>query len=214
MAKKILRITASILIAVLIIGCIFGIYALTVTFSTTSITLDTSKRYQTMQGFGASSAWIYQDLGLSEDVNLKNAAMEMLYGNSGLGLNTFRYNIGAGGAEVDSYQDPLRGAQSFFDADNFDGDYGVFADEDNYDFTRDSATLDLFDRALATGNIERVVFFANSPHYLMTQNGKTHGEKQYDNNLKEECYEAFSQYLLVIVNYLYRNYICRYDSDI
>ncbi|MDE7209007.1 MAG: hypothetical protein K2O31_03915 [Clostridia bacterium] len=214
MAKKILRITASVIIAILAICFVFGIYALAVTFSTTTIALDTSERYQTMQGFGASSAWIYQDLGAQEDVNLKNAAMEMLYGNSGLALNTFRYNIGAGGAEVDSYEDPLRGAESFFIAENFDGDYGVFADKNNYNFTRDSATLDLFDRALATGNIERIVFFANSPHYLMTKNGKTHGEKHYDNNLKEECYEAFSQYLLVIVDYLYNNFVSKYNKNI
>lgn len=214
MAKKILRITAVVLLAILAIGLIFGIYALAVTFSVTSITIDTSKRYQTMQGFGASSAWIYQDLGANENVNLKNTAMEMLYGSSGLALNTFRYNIGAGGVEADNYEDPLRGAESFFVADNFDGDYSVFADESNYDFTRDKATLDLFDRALAKGNIERIVFFANSPHYLMTKNGKTHGEKQYDNNLKEECYQAFSQYLLVIVNYLYENYVRRYDRNI
>ena len=215
MAKKILKVTAGVAIMIFTVGLVFGIYALAVTFSTTTVTLDTSKRYQTMQGFGASSAWIYQDLGAREDNNLKNSAMEMLYGESGLALNTFRYNVGAGGVESDSYEDPLRGAESFFVAENFNGDYGVFADESNYDFeNRDQATLDLFERALAAGNIERIVFFANSPHYLMTKNGKTHGAKQYDNNLKEECYQAFSQYLLVIVNYLYNNFVCRYDKNI
>ena len=54
-----------------------------------------------MQRFGASSAWVYQELGLSQDDNLKNTAMEMLYGDTGLELNTFRYNVGAGGVEVD-----------------------------------------------------------------------------------------------------------------
>ncbi|MDE5756311.1 MAG: hypothetical protein K2I23_04405 [Clostridia bacterium] len=214
MTKKILKVTASVIIAILLIGLAFGIYALAVTFATTSINLDTSKRYQTMQGFGASSAWIYQQLGAEEDAKFKNTAMEMLYGNSGLALNTFRYNIGAGGVEVDP-QFIERSADSFFVADNFDGSYDAFADEKNYDFqSRDQAVLDMFDRALATGNIERVIFFANSPHYLMTKNGKTHGEKAYDNNLKEECYEAFSQYLLVIVNHLYDNYICKYNKDI
>ncbi|MDE6276448.1 MAG: hypothetical protein K2M75_07950 [Clostridia bacterium] len=214
MTKKILKISACVIAAVLIIGLIFGVYALAVTFATTSITLDTSKRYQTMQGFGASSAWIYQQFGLEEDVNLKNTAMEMLYGKSGLALNTFRYNVGAGGVDVDP-QFNERSAESFFVADNFDGDYTVFADENNYDFTsRDQAVLNMFEAALATRNIERVIFFANSPHYLMTKNGKTHGEKVYDNNLKENCYEAFSQYMLVIVNYLYKNYVCKYDSNI
>lgn len=215
MKKRIVRLSAAILCSALLIGIAFGIYALCVTFSITNISIDTSKRFQTMRGFGASSAWVYQDLGASDDENLKNAAMEMLYGNTGLQLNTFRYNIGAGGAEVDGYEDKLRGAESFFKAETFNGDYSVFADESNYDFqNRDSAVLDLFDRALASGNIERVIFFANSPHYLMTKNGKTHGENYYDNNLKEECYTAFSQYLLTVTNYLYKNYICKYDKDI
>ena len=52
----------------------------------------------------------------------------MLYGESGLALSNFRYNIGAGGAESGGYKDTLRGAQSFFMADRFNGDYSVFAD--------------------------------------------------------------------------------------
>ena len=213
--KRVLKTIACLTCAVALVGCVLGIYSLAVVFGTTTISLDTSKRYQTMEGFGASSAWIYQDLGKLEDESFKDTAMEMLYGNSGLALNIFRYNIGAGGIEVDNYEDPSRGAESFFVADNFDGDYSVFADESNYDFeNRDQAVIDTFERALSLGNIHKVVFFANSPHYLMTLNGKTHGENVYDNNLKEECYEAFSQYMLVIVNYLYENIICKYDKDI
>lgn len=213
--KRVLKTIACLTCAVALVGCVLGIYSLAVVFGTTAISLDTSKRYQTMEGFGASSAWIYQDLGKLEDESFKDTAMEMLYGNSGLALNIFRYNIGAGGIEVDNYEDPSRGAESFFVADNFDGDYSVFADESNYDFeNRDQAVIDTFERALSLGNIHKVVFFANSPHYLMTLNGKTHGENVYDNNLKEECYEAFSQYMLVIVNYLYENIICKYDKDI
>ena len=216
MKKKVLRVVICLVCAILLVGCVLGIYALAVTCGTTTITLDTSKRYQTMEGFGASSAWIYQDLGDLEDEGFKNTAMEMLYGDSGLALNTFRYNVGAGGTEIENgYEDSVRAAESFFVADNFNGDYKVFADENNYDFaTKDQAMLDMFDRALATGNIKQVVFFANSPHYLMTKNGKTNGTNEYDNNLKESCYEAFSQYILVIVNYLYDNYICKYDKDI
>ena len=203
MKKKVLEIVACVACAILIVGCAFGIYALAVTCGATTITLNTSKRFQTMEGFGASSAWIYQVLGDLEDEDFKNTAMEMLYGDSGLALNTFRYNVGAGGSEVDQRFDD-RGADSFFVADNFKGDYSVFADESNYDFdSRDQALLDMFERALSTGNIKQVVFFANSPHYLMTKSGKTSGTNEYDNNLKEECFEAFSQYMLVIVNRLY-----------
>lgn len=213
MKSRVFKATAILLIGILIMACVFGIYYASVTLGKTTLKIDTSKNMQTMEGFGASSAWVYQELGLEDSVS-KNNAMQMLYGDSGLALNTFRYNVGAGGVESDNYEDPLRGAQSFFIADRFQGDYSVFSDVSNYDFTRDGAVLDLFERALATGNIDKVVFFANSPHYLMTKNGKTHGETVYSNNLKEECYTAFSHYMLTVVGYIYNNVICRYDKNI
>ena len=157
---------------------------------------------------------VYQALGIYDNEDLKDETIEMLYGNSGLRLNTFRYNIGAGGAELDLYEDKLRGAESFFIADRFNGDYSVFSDVNNYDFTRDSGVMTLFEKALASGNIKEVVFFANSPHYLMTRNGKTHSDEKKQNNLKPECYKAYCQYLLVIVDYLYTNVICKYDPNI
>ncbi len=213
--KKVVLITlVGLLVVVLVIGAALGIYSLAVVFGTTTITLDESKTYQTIEGFGASSAWTYQALGKIEDDEVKEQAMEMLYGDSGLKLNTFRYNIGGGGAEVSGYPDPLRGAESFFVAENFTGDYTVFKDADNYDFTRDAGVMELFELALSKGNIKEVVFFANSPHYTMTVSGKTHGEVEQQNNLKEECYEAFSDYLLVITDYLYKNVISKYDEDI
>ena len=212
--KKLVIALAVVLSVVVALGAFFGIYSAAVIYGTTTITLDESKTYQTMEGFGASSAWIYQDFGKLDNPQIKEQAMEMLYGDSGLKLNTFRYNIGGGGIEVASYGDELRGAESFFVAENFKGDYSVFKDPGNYDFTRDAAVRELFDLALSKGNIEQVVFFANSPHYTMTLNGKTHGEQINVDNLKEECYEAFSDYLMVITDYLYENIICKYDKEI
>ena len=136
--KKVALVTlVGLLIVVLVVGAALGIYSLAVIYGTTTITLDESKTYQTMEGFGASSAWTYQALGAIEDEEVKEQAMEMLYGDSGLKLDTFRYNIGGGGTEVSGYPDPLRGAQSYFVAENFTGDYSVFKEADNYDFTRD-----------------------------------------------------------------------------
>lgn len=192
----------------------FGAYALCMFCGETTININLNKRYQTIEGFGASSAWIYQDMNNLEPA-LQDEAMELLYGDSGLMLNTFRYNIGGGSNEIGGYgEGSLNGTNSYFIADRFNGDYSVFADESNYDFTKCTVVDDMFEQALAKGNITHVVFFANSPHYLMTKNGKTHGEAEYDNNLKEEAYGAFSDYLLVSVNYLYENVICKYDPDI
>ena len=201
-------------VVVVSLALFFGAYALCMFCGETEITLDLNKRHQTIEGFGASSAWIYQDMYNLEPA-LQDEAMELLYGDSGLMLNTFRYNIGGGSNEIGGYgEGSLNGTNSYFIAERFTGDYSVFADENNYDFTKCAVVDGMFEQALAKGNITHVVFFANSPHYLMTKNGKTHGAVEYDNNLKEEAYGAFSDYLLVSVNYLYENIICKYDPDI
>lgn len=201
-------------VVVVSLSLFFGAYALCMFCGDTAITLDPGKRYQTIEGFGASSAWIYQDM-YNLEPELQDEAMELLYGDSGLMLNTFRYNIGGGSNEIGGYgEGSLNGTNSYFIAERFTGDYSVFADADNYDFTKCAVVDDMFEQALAKGNITHVVFFANSPHYLMTKNGKTHGEVEYDNNLKEEAYEAFADYLLVSVDHLYKDVICRYDPDI
>ena len=178
--------TIGVLAVMLVIGTTLGGYALSVHFGVTGMKIRSDMKYQTVEGFGASSAWTYQALGLIENEEIKDEAIEKLYGDSGLALNIFRYNIGGGGAELSVYSDPLRGAESFFDADKFKGDYSVFANKDNYDFTRDKGARELFEKALSKGNIDEVVFFVNSPHYLMTRNGLTHGSKTKENNLKEE----------------------------
>jgi len=190
------------------------LYYIIVQFAPIAIKLFPDCEYQEIDGFGASSAWVYQTLGLVESESLKDDATDMLYGDDGLCLNVFRYNIGAGGRESDNYPDYLRGAESYFVAEKFDGDYSVFRDRRNYDFSRDVGVRDLLERALKTGNIRKVVFFANSPHYLMTQNGKTHAENAKQNNLKEECYQAFSDYLIVIANEIYTEVVCKYDPSV
>ena len=212
--QVIMHTTVAILVIALLTGITFGGYLLSVHFGLTGLKIRTDMTYQTVEGFGASSAWTYQNLGLIEDEDVKEDAIERLYGDSGLALNIFRYNIGGGGKELDVYKDKQRGAESFFVKDNFNGDYSVFADANNYDFTRDKGVRELFEKALSKGNITEVVFFANSPHYLMTKNGLTHASAKKENNLKEECYEAFSDYLLVITNWLCENIVYKRDREI
>ena len=201
-------------VVVVSLALFFGAYTLCMFFGDTAITLNADKRYQTIEGFGASSAWIYQDMDNLEP-ELQDEVVELLYGDGGLMLNTFRYNIGGGSNEIGGYgEGSLNGTNSYFIADRFTGDYSVFADESNYDFSKNPVVDAMFEKVLATGNVDQVVFFANSPHYLMTKSGKTHGAVEHDNNLKEEAYGAFADYLLISVGHLYRDVVCKYDPDI
>ena len=189
----------------------YSIYA----FAPLKAVVDLDAEMQTMTGFGASSAWIYQSLGREGNEEAASRAVEMLYGDSGLALNIFRYNIGGGSADaaldgVWPYNgeefDVNRRAESFFVAENYT-EPADFYDESNYDFERDAAVRGLFAEALSKGNITKVVFFANSPHYLMTESGVCIGKEEYVNNLRPEFYEEFSAYLLIIVDALYETYL-------
>ena len=202
--KKAVKISL-IVIAIMLVLCILGI-------AVYSIVAFAPLR---LNGFGASSAWIYQDLGKAEHEEQADKALEMLYGDSGLELSIFRYNIGGGSADASlddvwPYNNPgfdmLRRAESFFVAEKY-SEPDDFLDESNYDFKRDAAVRGMFEKALAFGNIEKVVFFSNSPHYLMTHSGVCTGSEEYQNNLKEEFYEEYSQYLLIITNHLYETYL-------
>lgn len=221
--KKALKISlVCLVIAIVVVSIILGIYYGVAYNADVTLTVDFTSEQQTIEGFGASSAWTYQRLGKEDDATI-NQAMEMLYGDSGLELNTFRYNVGGGSLEskfdtVSPYSndwfDIDRRAESFFIAENYVND-DSFKDVNNYDFVnRDVAVMKCFKAALATGNVKRVVFFANSPHYLMTESGICTGAYEYQNNLKPSSYQAFSDYMMVIVNYIYENILKPVSQDI
>ena len=142
--KKAVKISL-IVIAIMLVLCILGIaiYSI-VAFAPLRLNIDLAEEKQTISGFGASSAWIYQDLGKAEHEEQADKALEMLYGDngdSGLELSIFRYNIGGGSADAsldnvwpynNSGFDMLRRAESFFVAENY-SEPDDFLDESNYE---------------------------------------------------------------------------------
>ena len=219
--RKIAEKTGLVLLVLVIVTSVcLGIYSVSA-YSNLRITVDLNDERQTVQGFGASMAWTFQRMGLEGTDEVKEKSIEMLYGDSGLRLNIARFNIGGGSLDSNlddvvpycyDWFDPDRRAESFFVAENYlDADdatlKAAFADENNYDFTRDAGALEMLDMALAAGNIDKIVFFANSPHYLMTVSGTCTGAEVQQNNLKEEFYEAYCDYLLIIVDNLVKEHL-------
>ena len=210
----------TVLVLVIIAAICLSIYCVAA-YANLRISVDLGSEMQTVQGFGASMAWTFQRLGLEGTDEVKEQSIAMLYGEDGLRLNIARFNIGGGSADenlddVFPYNkpdfDPDRRAESFFMAENFldasdEQLKAAFADESNYDFTRDAGALEMLDMALATGSIDKIVFFANSPHYLMTVSGTCTGAEVQQNNLKEEFYEAYCDYILIIVDNLVEKHL-------
>ena len=182
---------------------------------------------QTMKGFGASSAWWSQIVGNSAN---KEEVAKLLYGDEGMALNIYRYNIGGGSkdlvnkidgasystcwdnkqalSDANYYWELDRLTESFLMAENYSGSthddlLAFVSNSANYDFTRDSGAQAMLAASYALGNIDEVVLFVNSPHYLMTKNGMCRSSDGADNvdNLAEENYDVFAEYLMQILKH-------------
>ena len=62
-----------------------------------SLSINITKRFQTMAGFGASDAWYAHFVGLFWPPAQREAAAQLLFNRTGgIGLSMWRYNIGSG----------------------------------------------------------------------------------------------------------------------
>ena len=158
------------------------------------LTVNANKKGEVFDGFGASACWWSQLAGESE---YAEEIAKLLYSKEGLGLNIYRYNIGAGSADNPDtlIENSWRRTESFYVYNEETGEY-------EYDFTRDAAAQKFLDLCLSYGCIDTVVLFANSPHYSMTLNGKASGnEEWWVSNITSENYEAYAKYLVTIAEY-------------
>lgn len=163
-----------------------------------TLTVDLSDRHQTMEGFGASSAWWSQEIGGWTDIGqsgkeVREEIMDLLYSEEGLGMNIYRYNLGAGtgtGEKPGVFTDSWRSAQSFID------------DNGNIDYSLDANAVWCMNRAVALG-ADKVFFFSNSAPDTMTITGMPHSEEQRKKvtNLAPENYQAFADYALDAVEH-------------
>ena len=158
-----------------------------------SLSLRPDKTYQTVAGFGASACWWAQDVGKSDNAE---TVAKALFGSEGLGLNIYRYNLGAGEKEnPNSRISGNRATESFY---VYNEDTGAW----EYDFTRDAAAQRELELALSYGCVDTVVLFANSPHWSLTRTGQgTGGREEYFSNLPPENYRAFADYCVTVARY-------------
>lgn len=162
------------------------------------ILIDSGKKIQTFDGFGASGAWWAQEVGGWEHTDcesgkaVRERISELLFSKeSGIGLDIYRYNLGGGSKQSGKgdFSNALRRAESF------DCDGG-------YDFSRDKNAVYMMKQAVADGAGE-VIFFVNSPPEKFTKNGMAHTDKNkpFTENLSRKNYRAFAQYCLDVTEH-------------
>ncbi len=164
-------------------------------FMENKICYDLETTYQTLEeGFGASGCWWAPDVGgwnyiTKENEDVREAIARLLYDKqSGLGLNVYRYNIGAAVTpDKGKYSHYWRSVETFLTKDG------------TYDFTRDANGRYMLDLALKYGATE-VVLFANSPPNSLTKNGKGHSSDGKC-NISPENYLAYAKYFCDIAEH-------------
>lgn len=161
--------------------------------------IDKEKKYQIFEGFGASGAWWAQEVGgwdhidLESKISVRDRISQLLYSkDNGIGLRTYRYNIGAGSkySYNSNIENPLRRTESFGTGNG------------KYDFSRDESAVYMMKQAVKDG-AEEVVFFVNSPIEQLTENNKAHCDKfkLFKNNLSESNYLPFAKYCLDVTEH-------------
>lgn len=161
-----------------------------------------AKRLKELKGFGASACWWSPQIN---DEKTANEVCELLYGNSGLKMNIYRYNVG-GGYEDNNLRmsNPWRKVDSFMQKDG------------TYDWSRDANAVRVMKKAIDTGNVDTLIFFVNSPHFTHTVTGQTSGGfTEHFSNLAKDKYKDFAKYIVDIAHhFIDEGYPVKYISPI
>ena len=157
----------------------------------TSIRIDPADTRQTFEGWGTSLAWWAFSLGGWKDANLGTLVDQVADSNAGLGMTIFRYNIGGGeqpghthmrvDAAVPGYKPTEAGP---------------------YAWRADSLQLRTLKALLARVKNPILEAFSNSPPWWMTKSGCASGNTDGSNNLKDDYYDDFADYLTSVVKHL------------
>ena len=147
------------------------------------IAVDTTTTYQTIEGFGGSGCWWACTSNFWNEENLDEALTLLYSPEYGLGLTTYRHNIGGGTPEGTALKTATKCVEI---------SPGV------YDLTEDGPGIEVLYKIQSLG-VDYFTLFMNSPPARMTKNGDTRGDIDGKSNLKEDCYEEYAKFCADIV---------------
>ncbi|NLW31119.1 MAG: glycosyl hydrolase [Fibrobacter sp.] len=158
-----------------------------------TVTIDPLERFQRFEGWGTSLCWWAVLAGKWDDANRKALVNAIVDPDTGLGYNIFRYNIGggdqpghdhltkgSGGAKVPGFK-PTESGDYDWDADSYQRRILLEINEHGQDLIFEA--------------------FSNSPPWWMTKSGCVSGNSDGSDNLKEDYFDDFADYLSEVVKY-------------
>ena len=164
------------------------------------------------EGWGTSLCWWANRIGYS-DVLCRLAADAFCDPENGLGLNILRYNIGGGDDPSHSHITRTDSMMpGYWQNPVYDAAAGEYSWE--YDWTQDAGQRNVLFHCLQGSGKDMIVeAFSNSPPYFMTNSGCSSGaENASRNNLRDDAYDAFAQYLADVAEHFYRDWGLLFQS--
>jgi len=160
------------------------------------ITLKPSNINQTIHSFGASDAWSTQFVGKNWPLSKRNQIADYLFSQEldgegkpkGIGLSTWRFNIGGGSAyqgNSSGIDDEWRRAESFLTSTGY-----------NWNAQQGQRW---FLTAAKTRGVNEFTAFSNSPPTVLTKNGKAYSSGGSSANIDESNYAGYADFLTSVV---------------
>jgi len=193
-------------------GCkrfIVGLIALNITFTLqaqTELSVKFAQDHQVIDGFGASDAWainpmINKWVAEGKESDIESLADTLFSVDSGIGLSTWRFNIGAGSEE--------QGNASLISLDSLGKTYRraellQSAPGAAIDKTKQLGQIRFLQEANERG-VQDFVAFNNSPPVWATKNGLAHpnnGSGVGSTNLHPEMIDEYARFLVDVLEYL------------
>ncbi|EKM52669.1 glycoside hydrolase family 30 protein [Phanerochaete carnosa HHB-10118-sp] len=134
---------------------------------------------QVVNGIGASGAWWPNDV-FNFPESVREQVAELLFGPSGAGLSSYRYNVGGGGIGVSN---PTRAPETFYVSQ------GV------YNWSADAAGVYFLQKA-SQYEVPQITAFVNSAPTTMTSNKRSCGGTLVDAQIP-----AYAQYLADVISH-------------
>lgn len=161
----------------------------------TSITVDPSQRYQTIQGWGTSLAWWANIIGGWSDSQRMPLAQALYSPTQGIGLNVLRYNFGADGPDNQCHNQMRPGGN----VPSFEPTKGQFV------WTNDANQL-WFTRQAQSYGADIFQGFVNSAPAWILNNSCTAGGSNGAENLNSAHNDDFAQYLATIAKHFHDDF--------
>jgi O-glycosyl hydrolase len=146
-------------------------------------------RYQTFEGWGASLCWWADRIGGWSTAKKNQFLDQVVNPTTGLGYNVFRYNIGGGENPTHNHMTANHNMPGFEPTSG------------TWDWNADAKQTSVLTQLAATGQNVILEAFSNSPPYWMTKSGCASGNTDGSNNLKDDSYDLFADYLTEVVKH-------------